>query len=233
MNAIGSFLSVSRYWPVLLTVAAYLLAVWLQKKTKLTILNPILISALLIIPVLLLSGTSLEAYTNGTEPLSYLLTPATICLGLSLYEQLQTLKNDLPAVLIGVVAGTVTSLGTVWGLCALFGADRTLLVSMLPKSVTTAIGIALSEEAGGIVALTAAMIVTTGLFGNLAGGLLCRLLHIEDPIARGVAYGTASHVIGTSRAVTEGNLTGAVSSLSLAVAGLLTAILFPVITSLA
>ena len=231
MNAIGAFLSSARYWPVLLTLAAYLFAVWLQRKTKLTILNPILISALIIIPVLLLTGTSLDAYTKGAEPLSYLLTPATICLGLSLYEQIQRLKNDLPAMLIGVVAGTVTSIATVLGICALFGVGKTVTISMLPKSVTTAIGIALSEQGGGIVALTAAVIVITGLFGNLAGGLLSKLLHIQDPVARGVAYGTASHVIGTSRAVTEGALTGAVGSLSLAVAGLLTAVLFPIVTS--
>ena len=230
MSTIGGFLSTARYWPVLLTVAAYLFAVWLQRKTKLTILNPILISALIIIPVLLLTGTSLDAYTKGAEPLSYLLTPATICLGLSLYEQLQRLKNDLPAILIGVVAGTVTSLGTVLGICASFGVGKTVTISMLPKSVTTAIGIALSEQGNGIVALTAAVIVITGLFGNLAGGLLSKLLHIQDPVARGVAYGTASHVIGTSRAITESALTGAVGSLSLAVAGLLTAILFPIVT---
>ncbi len=216
---------------MLLTVAAYLFAVWLQRKTKLTLLNPILISALLIIPVLLLSGTSLDAYTKGTEPLSYLLTPATICLGLSLYEQLQKLKNDLPAVFAGVIAGTITSLGTVWGICAMFGVGKDVTVSMLPKSVTTAIGIALSEQGNGIVALTAAVIVITGLFGNLGGGLLSKLLHIKDPVARGVAYGTASHVIGTSRAITEGAMTGAVGSLSLAVAGLLTAILFPIVTA--
>lgn len=231
MSLISAFLSISRYWPLLLTVAAYLFAVWLQRKTKLTLLNPILISALLIIPVLLLSGTSLDAYTKGTEPLSYLLTPATICLGLSLYEQLQKLKNDLPAVLAGVIAGTITSLGTVWGICALFGVGKDVTVSMLPKSVTTAIGIALSEQGNGIVALTAAVIVITGLFGNLAGGLLSKLLQIKDPVARGVAYGTASHVIGTSRAITEGAMTGAVGSLSLAVAGLLTAILFPIVTA--
>ena len=231
MNAIGAFLSSARYRPVLLTLAAYLFAVWLQRKTKLTILNPILISALIIIPVLLLTGTSLDAYTKGAEPLSYLLTPATICLGLSLYEQIQRLKNDLPAILIGVVAGTVTSIATVLVICALFGVGKTVTISMLPKSVTTAIGIALSEQGGGIVALTAAVIVITGLFGNLAGGLLSKLLHIQDPVARGVAYGTASHVIGTSRAVTEGALTGAVGSLSLAVAGLLTAVLFPIVTS--
>ena len=229
---IVSFLEGSAYFSLLLTVAVYLGAAWLQRRTGLAILNPILISACVIIPILLLTGVSIDAYQAGTATLSYLLTPATICLGLSLYEQLQKLKNDLPAILAGVIAGTISTLGCVLGLALLFRLDRSLAVSLLPKSVTTAIGVVLSEEAGGISALTAAVIALTGLFGNLLGPALCRLFRITDPLARGTAYGTASHVIGTSRAVQEGPLTAAVSSLSLSVAGLLTAVLFPFVTPL-
>lgn len=232
MSGVTSFLTGSRFFPLLLTLAVYLFAVWLQRKTKVTLLNPILISALLIIPILLFLKIPVEAYQKGTEVLSFLLTPATICLALSLYEQMQKLKSGIAAILIGIAAGTVTSLGTVLGLCLLFRLDSSLSVSLLPKSVTTAIGLALSEEGGGIASLTAAVITLTGLLGNVFGSLLCRIFHISDPIARGVAYGTASHVIGTSRAIEESSLTGAVSSLSLSVAGLLTAVLFPFVRAL-
>lgn len=231
MSGVTSFLTDSRYFPLLLTLAVYLFTAWLHRKTKSALLNPILISALLIIPVLLLLKIPVESYQEGTEVLSFLLTPATICLALSLYEQLQKLKSGLSAILVGVAAGTVASLGTVLALCLLFRLDTSVSVSVLPKSVTTAIGLALSEENGGIPSLTAAVITLTGLLGNVFGTFLCRLFRISDPIARGVAYGTASHVIGTSRAIEESSLTGAVSSLSLAVAGLLTAVLFPLVSA--
>lgn len=232
MNGVATFLAGSRFFPLLLTLSVYLFAAWLHKKTRSALLNPILISTLLIIPVLLLLKIPVDTYQEGTEVLSYLLTPATICLALSLYEQLQKLKSGLGAILTGVAAGTVASLGTVLGLCLLFRLDKSLSVSILPKSVTTAIGLALSEEGGGIPSLTAAVITLTGLLGNVFGALLCRLFRITDPVARGVAYGTASHVIGTSRALEESSLTGAVGSLSLTVAGLLTAVLFPFVSAL-
>ena len=232
MIEVTTFLAGSRFFPLLLTLSVYLFAAWLHKKTKSALLNPILISALLIIPVLLLLKIPADTYQEGTEVLSYLLTPATICLALSLYEQLQKLKSGLGAILTGVAAGTVASLGTVLGLCLLFRLDESLSVSILPKSVTTAIGLALSEEGGGIPSLTAAVITLTGLLGNVFGALLCKLFRISDPVARGVAYGTASHVIGTSRALEESSLTGAVGSLSLTVAGLLTAVLFPFVSAL-
>ncbi len=226
-----TILSQNTFFAVLLTVAAYLIAAWLQRKTKWSFLSPVIVGALLVLPVLFLTGTDVAVYQSGVAPLSYLMTPATICLGLSLYEQLQMLKSDLFAILLGVAVGTAASLLTVLGLCALLGADHTVTVSLLPKSVTTAIGAVLSEEAGGVPSLTAAVIILTGNLGVLLGNLLCRLFRITDPIARGVAYGTASHVIGTSHALTESSLTGAVSSLSLTVAGLITAVVFPLLTA--
>lgn len=231
MSAVSSILQNNLFFPLLLTVGAYLGAVWLQKKTGLALLNPILVSVIVILPVVLLLGIPIETYQEGTNVLSYLLTPATICLGLSLYEQLQKLKDDLCAILLGVLAGTVASAVAVLGICLLFRLDRQMIVTLLPKSVTTAIGAVLSEEAGGVTAITAAVIILTGLLGNVLGDLLCRLFRIRDPIARGVAYGTASHVVGTSKAIKESPLTGAVSSLSLAVSGLLTAVLFPIAVS--
>ena len=171
-----------------------------------------------------------SVYQAGCHVLSYLLTPATICLAISFYEQFQKLKSHLPAVCLGVVAGTVCSIGSIWLLCRLFALDTALAKSLLPKSITTAIGVVLSQEIGGIAAVTTAAIAITGIFGNIIGPSLCKLLRIRNPIAQGVAFGTSSHVIGTSRAAQLDPLTGAVSSLSLTIAGIVTTVLLSFLT---
>ena len=213
----------SFFW-IALTLVVFSAASVLQQKTKLTLLNPVLVSAALIIGFLLAFDIPNEIYQSGCTLLTYLLTPATICLSISLYEQFQKLKKHLPGICAGILAGTVCGIGSVYLLCTAMGLDRVLLVTLLPKGVTTAIGAALSEELGGIAAVTTAVIILVGIVGNMAGPLLCRWLKIEDEIAQGVAYGTASHVIGTSRAVQVSQLAGAVSSLSLTVAGMITAV---------
>ena len=214
--------------PMALTVGAFMLGAWVQKKTKCVAFNPIIVAVVLIVGFMLITKYPISDYQAGTKPISWFITPATVCLALPLYEQLKTLKKNLPAILIGVLAGTVTSLLAVFGMCMLFKTERSITVSLLPKSITTAMGIVLSQQNGGIEALTAAVIIVTGIIGNLSGSLLCKLFSIKDPIAQGVAFGTASHVVGTSRANEISPLTGAVSSLSLATAGIFTAILFPV-----
>lgn len=216
-------------FPLLLTIGTFLFGQWCQKKTKLTICNPVIIAVVLTIGVLLLTGVDPADYQAGAKPITWLLTPATVCLALPLYEQLKVLKKNLPAILAGIAAGTLTSLAVVALLCALLKLDRALTVSLLPKSITTAMGIVLSEENGGIGALTTVVIIVTGILGSLMGPGLCKLLRLRDPISQGVALGTASHVIGTSRANEMGPLQGAVSSLSLACAGILTAVLFPLV----
>ena len=217
--------------PVVLTLFTFYIGTLCQKKTKLSLCNPILISAVLVIVVMKLTGMSDSTYQWGMKNLSWLLTPATVCLALPLYEQLKVLKKSLPAILAGIAAGTVTSLVFVLGVCKLFSLDSALTTSLLPKSITTAMGMVLSEQNGGIGALTAAAIIITGILGSLVGSTLCKLLRIHDPVAQGVAFGTASHVVGTSRATELGSLQGAVSSLSLAIAGILTAVIFPIILS--
>lgn len=219
-------------FPLVLTLASYQLGLWCQKKTRSALCNPLLIAALLSMGVLLLIGMEPQVYAVGTAGISWLLTPATVCLAVPLYEQLKVLKGHLPAIAAGISAGTLTSLLCVFGMCRLFGLDDILTLSLLPKSVTTAIGLALTESAEGLSALTAAAIIITGILGNLTGSFLCKLLKITDPIAQGVGFGTASHVIGTSRATEVNSLAGAVSSLSLAAAGILTAVLFPVMLML-
>lgn len=214
-------------FPLALTFGAYQIGLWCQKKWKSPLLNPILIAVVLVIGVLLATGISVESYQSGTAGISWLLTPATVCLAVPLYNQVKVLKKSIPAILAGITAGTLTSLLFIIIMCRLFRLEDGVTVSLLPKSITTAMGMVLAEQNGGIGSLAAAAIIVTGILGSLFGSILCKLLRITDPVAQGVAFGTASHVVGTSRANELGAVQGAVSSLSLAVAGILTAVLFP------
>ena len=215
-------------FPLVLTIGAYQIGLWCRKKWEHPICNPILIAVILVIGILLLTRIPVESYQAGTEGIQWLLTPATVCLALPLYEQLKILKKNLPAILIGVFAGTVTCLVVIILLCRAFGLANQISVSLLPKSITTAMGIVLSRQNGGIAPLTTTAIIVTGISGSLMGTTLCKLLKLKNPVAQGTAFGTASHVIGTTKATELGSLQGAVSSLSLTVAGILTAILFPI-----
>ena len=212
------------FFCVALTLVVFSLASMLQQKTKLTILNPVLVSAAVIILSQFLLDIPNETYQAGCSLLTYLLTPATICLSISLFEQYKKLKGNLLCIFAGIMAGTVCCMGSVYLLCSIMGLDRVLLASLLPKGVTTAIGAALSEELGGIAAISSAVIILSGIVGNMIGPALFRWLKIDDEIAQGVALGTAAHVIGTARATQIGQLAAAVSSLSLTIAGIITAI---------
>lgn len=218
------FFTTSRYFCVVLTLASFALVSSLQRKTKLAILNPILFSAAIIMLVLALLGISNEQYQADCTILSYLLTPATICLAIGFYQQFQALKQHLWAICVGALAGTVCSLGFLYISCKLCGLDQAVLCSLLPKSITTAIGTVLSEEIGGVAAITTFAISITGTFGNIAGPALCKLFRIREPVSQGVAFGTAAHVMGTSRATEMNALAGAVGSLALTIAGLLTVV---------
>ena len=223
------FLSSSSFFAIALTLLIWRIANALQRKTRSPLLHPILVSVAAIIGILLASGIPNSAYQQGMKPLSWLMTPATICLAVPLYEQVKVLKKNLPAILLGVLCGTLTSLLSIGGLCLLFRLDQTMTVSLLPKSVTTAIGAPISEALGGMSAVTVAVIIVTGILGNVLGQAACRLFRIHDPVAQGTALGTASHVIGTTKANELGAVQGAVSSLSLVAAGILTAFLVPML----
>lgn len=225
----AEFLESISLFPLVLTLGTYQFGLWCQKKVKHALCNPLLIATILSIAVLAAFDFDLQIYREGTLGISWLLTPATVCLAVPLYAQLKVLKHHLPAILIGTIAGVAASLLSILLMCRLLRLEDIVTVSLLPKSITTAIGLALSENSGGISALTTFAIVITGILGNLSGSAFCRLLKISHPIAQGVGFGTASHVIGTSRAMEVDPLTGAVSSLSLAVAGILTAVVFPVV----
>lgn len=217
--------SARTYFFTALTVIIFTLASAFQKKMKLVIFNPVLISVLVIIGLLSVLDIPYAMYQESCRVLSYLLTPATICLAISFYEQIDRLKKHLVPIVIGVLIGSVCSLGCIYLMAKAFALPDAMLYSLLPKSVTTAIGVVLSEELGGIAAITTAVIIITGITGNILLTPLSKLLRLDNPIAQGVAAGTSSHVIGTTRAFEVSEMAGAVSSLSLTVAGLATSVL--------
>ena len=207
---------------VTISLVAYIIGMALKKKFKLAILNPLLISIILTIVVLVAVGVDYDTYNAGASYLSWFLTPATVCLAIPLYEQWNLLKKNIKAVLLGIIAGVLTSLGTVWVLAEIMGLSHKEYVTLLPKSITTAIGMGVSEELGGYVTITVAVIVVTGVLGNIFGELICKIFRITDPIARGLSIGSASHAIGTAKAMELGEIEGAMSSLAIAVAGIFT-----------
>ena len=185
------------------------------------IFNPLLISIIAVIAVLCLLHIDYDTYNQSGQYISYLLTPATVCLAVPLYQQMELLKKNLKAVVIGIVSGVLVS---VLILAKLFRLSHEQYVTLLPKSITTAIGMGVSEELGGIVTITVAVIIITGVLGNMVAETVIKLAHIEEPIAKGLALGTSSHAIGTAKAMELGEIEGAMSSLAIAVAGLLTVV---------
>ena len=215
--------------PLLLTLGTYQIGLFCQKKLKTAIANPVLISVILVLVFMAMTGLKNSDYQAGMTKFSWLLTPATVCLAIPMYQHFQTLKRNLSAIFVGIAAGTVSCLAMVllWGV--LLNVDPTLVATMLPKSVTSAIGVPLSSLNGGIQSITTAAIILTGILASVTGPVLCKLFQLKDEISRGVAFGTAGHVIGTAKANEFSPLTGAVSSLSLVVAGLLTALVMPLV----
>ena len=219
----------SLFFGVGISIGTYILGTIIKKKVNFFLFNPLLLAIAMTIATLVITGIEYSEYNNSAKYLSYLLTPATVALAIPLYEQVTILKKNLTAILIGIASGVVTSGFSIFAMALLFRLNHTEYVTLLPKSITTAIGIGLSQELDGYIAITVTAIMITGLFGNIAGEVLCRLLGIKNPIATGIAIGTASHVMGTSRAMEIGKIEGAMSSLSVAVAGCMTvgaAILF-------
>ena len=217
-----SLLEQSVFFGVAVSIVAYEAGSLLKKKYHSALLNPLLLSVAATIVILILFHIDYDTYYEGAKYLSYLLTPATVCLAVPMYEQLELLKKNLKAVLVGIISGVLMSLGCILVMAIVFSLIHETYVTLLPKSITTAIGMGIAEELGGYVTITVATIVITGVLGNIIGEGLCKLFHIEEPIAKGVALGTASHAIGTARAMEMGEIEGAMASLSIAVAGLLT-----------
>lgn len=207
---------------ITLSITAFLIGNYVKKKCRFFLFNPLLIAITITISTLAVLDIEYSSYNNGARFLSHLLTPATVALAIPLYEQLQLLKKNITAILIGITSGVLTSFLSIFIMAILFGLNHTQYVTLLPKSITTAIGIGLSQELDGYVAITVATIIMTGLLGNIAGDIICRIFGIRNPIAKGIAIGTASHVMGTAKAMEIGKIEGAMSSLSVAVAGCIT-----------
>ena len=220
----NEFMLDSAFAGVTISLLTYMIGMALKKKFHSGILNPLLLSIAVTIVLLISAGVDYDTYNEGAKYLSWLLTPATVCLAIPLYEQLELLKKNWAAVAAGIVSGVLTSLATVFVLALLFGLNHQEYVTLLPKSITTAIGMGVSEELGGYVTITVAVIVITGVLGNILGELVCRIFGIKEPIAKGLALGTSAHAIGTAKAMELGEIEGAMSSLCIAVAGVITVV---------
>lgn len=214
----------SVFFGVVVSILAYQLGLYIKRKFKLSIYNPLLIAIIVVILLLLIFDVDYKSYNEGAKYLSYLLTPATVCLAIPLYEQLELLKNNFKAIIAGIISGVLTSLSCVLILSIIFNLKHAEYVTLLPKSITTAIGIGISEELGGIVTITIAVIIITGVFGNIFAESICKIFKINEPIAKGIAIGSSSHAMGTTKAMEMGEIEGAMSSLSIVVSGILTVI---------
>ena len=224
VSALKAMLEQSVFLGVFLSLGSYGLGMWLKRKTGWALMNPLLIAVVLVVAFLAISGVSYTSYSNGARILDYLLTPATICLAVPLYQQIELLKKNYKAVVAGLVSGVLTSLISVFLLALLFQFDHASYVTFLPKSITTAIGMGISDELGGYVSITVVVILLTGVFGNIFADKILNFFHVEEPIAKGIAIGSAAHAMGTARAMEMGQIEGAMSGLSIVVSGILTVI---------
>ena len=213
----------SLFFGVMISLAVYEIGALLKKKLKLAILNPLLFSIAIVIVILIVFD--IDSYKEGAKYLSYLLTPATVCLAVPLYEQFGLLKKNIKAITAGILSGALTSVVCVLVLSVLFHLKHKEYVTLLPKSITTAIGMGVSEELGGIVTITVAVIIITGVLGNIMAEFICKIFKIEEAVAKGIAIGSSAHAVGTAKAMEMGEIEGAMSSLSIAVSGLITVLL--------
>ena len=228
MNAIIN----SPLFGILLSLVAFEIGVTISKKFKYSFLNPLLIANILIVGFLLTTGISLESYNVGGDYISVMLSPATVVLAVPLYRQISKLKQFWKPILAGIFAGSLTSLACVIVVSKLVGLSDTLMLSLLPKSITIPMGSVVSAQIGGIPPVTIIAITITGITGAVAAPAVCRFCRIKNKVAQGIAIGTASHALGTTSAMEMGEVQGAMSSLSIGVAGLFTAIVAPIIISL-
>ena len=208
-----------------LSLLCWILAVKFQKKTGLLVCNPVLVSSLLVILILVVFRIPLENYNLGGDIIKMLLSPATAVLALNIYQQRKVLKEHFWPVVLGCLVGSLASILVVQLMCRMFQTESSLLNSLLPKSVTTAIAVSISESNGGLPGLTAAAVCVTGIEGAMLAPFFAKLFHITDPVAEGVAIGACSHAVGTSKALEIGPLQGAMSSIALCICGIITSLI--------
>jgi predicted murein hydrolase (TIGR00659 family) len=212
-----------------LVMGTFLLGVWIYKRTKITLLQPLLIAMLIIIPFLKVTGIEYATFCQQTKLLNFMLGPSVVALGFVLYEQIEHIRGNVLSILTAVFVGSIVGIFSVLLIAKLLGADHILMASLAPKSVTTPIAISLAEKNGGVPALAAAFVVICGLFGGLVGPILLRRMGIQSKIAQGLAMGSASHALGTVRALEMGALEGAISGLAIGIMGFMTALLIPLV----
>lgn len=222
----------SLFFGVAVSVIGYEIGLHIKKRVKSPLCNPLLISIAFVMIVLRVLRVDYNDYYEGGKYLSYLLTPATVCLAVPLYQQMELLKKNWAAVVTAICSGVFSSLATVWIMSKAFGFTHEQYVTLLPKSITTAIGMGVSEKMGGIVTITVVVIIITGILGNVIAEGVFKLCGIHSPIAKGLALGTSSHAIGTAKAMELGEIEGAMSSLSIVVSGILTVIAAPLFAGL-
>ena len=222
----------SPYFGILLSLVMYMIGLKVAQKVKTPLANPLLIAMILVMAFLKAFNISYETYNNGAKYISFLIAPATVAMIINLYKNIDLLKKNIVPVLVGVTAGVLTSILSVYLMAKLFGLDNQLRASIMPKSLTTAIGSAISEEYGGIVPITIVCMVISGIGGAVVAPTVMKIVKVEDPVAQGVGIGTTSHAVGTSRALQMGEIQGAMSGLSIALAGFISVILIPIIVRL-
>ncbi|MPQ43950.1 LrgB family protein [Clostridium tarantellae] len=218
---------------ILLTLLAFEIGMAIFKKTKFPLFNPLLIAIAFVIAVLLIFKINYQTYNDGGKFINSFLGPATVVLAVPLYKQLESLKENLWPILIGIFVGTFASVSCVIILGKLLGVDTPLIASLVPKSVTTPIGVEVASSLGGICPITIVAIIITGITGSITAPIICKLFRIHDEVAVGISIGTSSHAVGTTKAFEFGETHGAMSSLSIGVAGLMTVFLAPPIFMIA
>jgi Putative effector of murein hydrolase len=214
---------------ILLSLIAFQISTLLYRKTHLSILNPLLVASVLVMFFLIFFGINYETYNLGGNYISFFLGPATVVLAVPLYKKIRLLKSNALPILAGIIAGCIAGISSILALSRLLGLDDAISRSLAPKSVTTPIGIEISKQIGGLPAITVAAIVFTGIIGAILGPFICRCFRIKDKVAVGVAIGTASHALGTTRAIELGETEGAMSGLAIGIAGLITVFLVPLL----
>ena len=214
----------SAFFGVVITLVCYEIGAWVKRKTNFVLANPLLIAVLLIVGFLLVFQVDYEAYAKGAGYIQYFLTPATVSLAIPLYRKLELLKKYPAAIFLGIGAGVLTAMVSIFLMSLAFGLTHTQYVTLLPKSITTAIALGMSEKQGGIIGLTVVSVSITGILGNVAAESICKLFRIQEPIAKGLAIGTSAHALGTAKAMELGEIEGAMSSLSIVVAGIMTVV---------
>lgn len=220
-------LTQSVFFGMFLTLFFFQIGAWINKKLKVSFANPLLIAVACIMATLFVFDLDYEIYQNGAKYIQYFLTPATVSLAVPLYRHLTLLKKHPKAIFISIFAGVMTAMSSILLLSFLFQLQHQQYITLLPKSITTALGMGISEKMGGVQAITVIAISVTGITGTVGAEVLCKLFRIKEPVAKGLAIGTSCHALGTSRAMEMGEIEGAMSSLALVVTGLMTVLAVP------